>query len=175
MADSSLSVRDRELFLAEPHVAALSVSAGHGRGPFTVPIWYQYAPGGEAWVLTEAASRKAPLIEAAGRFTLMVERVMPTVRYVSVEGPVTRTVPGTDELLREIAARYLPPDKVLAYIEFSTAELGEQIAIYLRPERWLSLDMGPGSAPPTGFDPFPHRGGTVSNALIDQLRDQESV
>jgi len=28
MADSRLSVRDRELFLAEPHIAALSVSAG---------------------------------------------------------------------------------------------------------------------------------------------------
>ncbi len=137
MADSSLSERDREFFLAEPHVAALSVSAGQGRGPLTVPIWYQYAPGGEAWVLTEAGSRKARLIEAAGRFTLLVERVMPTVWYVSVEGPVTRTVPGTDELLREIAARYLPPDKVPAYIEFVNVELGEQVAIYLRPERWL--------------------------------------
>ena len=104
----SLSVRDRESFLAEPHVAALSVSAGQGRGPLTVPIWYQYAPGGEAWVLTDAGSRKARLIETAGRFTLMVERVMPTTRYVSVEGAVTRTVPGTDELLWEIAARYLP-------------------------------------------------------------------
>jgi hypothetical protein len=100
MADSSLSVRDRESFLAEPHVAALSVSAGPGRGPLTVPIWYQYAPGGEAWVLTDAGSRKARLIETAGRFTLMAERVMPTVRYVSVEGPVSRTVAGTDELLR---------------------------------------------------------------------------
>jgi hypothetical protein len=148
MADSSLSVRDRELFLAEPHVAALSVSAGHGRGPFTVPIWYQYAPGGEAWVLTEAASRKARLIEAAGRFTLMVERVMPTVRYVSVEGPVTRMVPGTDELLREIAARYLPPDQVQGYIDFATADFGEQVAIYLRPERWLTADLGPGAVPP---------------------------
>lgn len=26
-----------------------------------------------------------------------------------------------------------------------------------------------------GFDPFPHRGGAVSNALIDQLRDEESA
>ena len=144
----SLSVRDRESFLAEPHVAALSVSAGLGRGPCTVPIWYQYAPGREAWVLTPAGSRKAGLIEAAGRFTLMVERVMPTVRYVSVEGPVTRTVPGTDALLREIAARYLPPDRVRAYIEFAEAELGEQVAIYLRPERWLTADLGPGAVPP---------------------------
>jgi hypothetical protein len=141
-------VRDRELFLAEPHVAALSVSAGQGRGPFTVPIWYQYAPGGEAWVLTEAGSRKTRLIEAAGHFSLMVDRVMPTVRYVSVEGPVTRMVPGTDELLREITERYLPPDQVPAYISFAEAELGEQVAIYLRPERWLTADMGPGAIPP---------------------------
>jgi hypothetical protein len=138
-----LSVRDRELFLAEPHIAALSVSAGPGRGPLTVPIWYQYEPGGEAWVLTEAASRKARLIEAAGRFTLMVERLSPTTRYVSVEGPVTRTIPETDELLREITERYLPPEKVPAYLAFAKAELGKQVVIYLRPQRWLSSDLGP--------------------------------
>ena len=144
MADNSLSARDRELFLAEPHIAALSVSAGPDRGPLTVPIWYQYEPGGEAWVLTEAGSPKAQLIEAAGRFTLMVERVTPTVRYVSVEGPVTRMIPGTDELLQEITVRYLPPEKVPAYLEFARADFGEQVAIYLRPQRWLSADLGPG-------------------------------
>jgi hypothetical protein len=142
MADNRLSARDRELFLAEPRIAALSVSAGPGRGPLTVPIWYQYEPGGDAWVLTEPGSRKARLIEAAGRFTLMVERVAPTVRYVSVEGPVTRTVPGTDEMLREMAARYLPPEKVPGYLEFARVDHGEQVAIYLRPQRWLSADLG---------------------------------
>jgi hypothetical protein len=140
----SLSEHDRELFLAEPHIAALSVSAGPGRGPWTIPIWYQYAPGGEAWVLTSAGSRKARLIEAAGRFTLMVERTTPTERYVSVEGPVTRTVPGTDEMLLEVSERYLAPEKVPAYIKFVQAELGEQVAIYLRPQRWLTADLGPG-------------------------------
>jgi Pyridoxamine 5'-phosphate oxidase len=144
MADNSLSVRERELFLAQPHIAALSVSAGPGRGPLTLPIWYQYEPGGEAWVLTTAGSWKARLIEAAGRFTLMVDRVVPTARYVSVEGPVTRIVPGTDEQLLEITARYLAPEKVQAYTDFAKAELGEQIAIYLRPERWLTADLGPG-------------------------------
>jgi hypothetical protein len=143
MTDSTLSARDRELFLAEPHIAALSVSAGPGRGPFTLPIWYQYAPGGEAWVLTEAASRKARLIEAAGRFTLMVDRVLPTTRYVSVEGPVARMIPETDELLLEMTARYLPPERVPAYLEFARTELSEQVAIYLRPQRWLSSDLGP--------------------------------
>jgi hypothetical protein len=142
MADNRLSVRDREQFLAEPHIAALSVSDGARRGPLTVPIWYQYEPGGEAWVLTEAGSWKARLIQAAGRFTLMVDRVAPTVRYVSVEGPVTRTVPGTDAHLREITERYVPPEKVAAYLEFAKADFGEQVAIYLRPQRWLTADLG---------------------------------
>jgi hypothetical protein len=144
MADNRLSAHDREQFLAEPHIAALSVSDGPGRGPLTVPIWYQYAPGGEAWILTEAQSRKARLIEAAGRFALMVDRVTPTIRYVSVEGPVTRTIPETDELLREITTRYLPPGKAEEYITMAKAEFGPQIAIYLRPEHWLASDLGPG-------------------------------
>lgn len=141
------------MFLAEPHVAALAVAAGPGRGPLTLPIWYQYAPGGEPWILTEVRSRKARLIEAAGCFALMVDRVMPTNRYVSVEGPVARMVPGTDELLEEIATRYLPPDKVPAYIDFVTTELGEQVAIYLRAERWLTADLGPGDVPPQATIP----------------------
>ena len=148
MTNSSLSVRDRESFLAEPHVAALSVSAGPGRGPLTLPIWYQYTPGGEAWVLTEAGSMKVRLIEATGRFSLMVDRVMPTTRYVSVEGPVTRTIPETEELLREITERYLPPDKVQAYLDFAKTDLTEQVVIYMRPERWLTADFGPGAIPP---------------------------
>jgi len=109
-----------------------------------VPIWYQYAPGGELWILTEATSRKAALIEAAGRFTLMVDRVTPTTRYVSVEGPVTRTVPGTLELRREITERYLPPEQAEAYLKLAAAEFDDEIAIYLRPERWLAADLGPG-------------------------------
>ncbi|NEE17796.1 pyridoxamine 5'-phosphate oxidase family protein, partial [Streptomyces sp. SID7499] len=74
---------------AEPHVAALSVaSRGSDRAPLSVPIWYQYAPGGDVRILTGRTSRKAELIDAAGRFTLLVDRLEPTIRYVSVEGPV---------------------------------------------------------------------------------------
>lgn len=138
----SLSMYEREQFLTEPHVAVLSVSAGQSRGPVTVPVWYHYTPGGEAWVLTPIGSRKARLIEAAGRFSLTVQRLEPTVRYVCVEGPVTRTVPGTDELLWEITERYLPAAKATPFIEFIKAARGEQVAIYLRPQRWLSADLG---------------------------------
>ena len=138
----ALSKDKREQFLTEPHIAALSVSAGDKRGPLTVPIWYQYRPGGDPWVLTGAGSRKHRLIEAQGEFTLMVERVAPTVRYVAVDGPVTRIEPGTDDQLVEMTKRYLAPDEVDAYLDYARRELGEHVAIFLKLEHWLSADLG---------------------------------
>jgi hypothetical protein len=138
----ALTPDEREQFLAEPHIAALAVASGTDRGPLTVPMWYQYAPGGEAWILTHIHSRKTELIRAAGRYTLMVDRVTPTIRYVTAEGPVTRIVPGTAEHLWEMAGRYVPEDKLAAYVEVATAEHGEQVVIFMRPERWLSSDLG---------------------------------
>jgi Pyridoxamine 5'-phosphate oxidase len=139
----ALSVEEREQFLAEPHIGALSVVERPDRAPLTVPIWYQYSPGGELWVLTEPGSRKAGAIDAAGRFSLMVQRIEPTIRYVSVEGPVIRTAAGSGERSREMAARYLTPNKVAEYLEYERTQLGEHIAIYMRPEHWLSADLGP--------------------------------
>jgi hypothetical protein len=138
----ALSKDEREEFLAQPHIAALSVYAGDARGPLTVPIWYQYTPGGEPWVLTGAGSRKARLIEASGYFSLMVERVDPTVRYVAVDGPVSRIEPSTDDQLVELTRRYMPPERVDAYLDYARNELGESIVIYLQPQHWLSADLG---------------------------------
>ncbi len=142
LAAMALSLEARHQFLAEPHVAALSVVAGPDEGPLTVPIWYQYPPGGELWILTPAASRKTDLIRAAGRFTMLVDRVAPSVRYVSVQGPVTRIVPGTRRDLEELARRYLPSDQVTGFMAMAEAEHGEQVTIHMRPERWLSADLG---------------------------------
>ncbi|MCB0942531.1 MAG: pyridoxamine 5'-phosphate oxidase family protein [Mycobacterium sp.] len=138
----ALSKDEREQFLSEPHIAALSVYAGGSRGPLTVPIWYQYTPGGEPWVLTGAGSRKARLIEATGHFSLMAERLDPSVRYVSVDGPVSRIEPGTDEQLVEMTKRYLPAEKVDAYLDYARRDLGANVAIYLQPQNWLSADLG---------------------------------
>jgi hypothetical protein len=138
----ALSKEEREEFLAEPHIAALSVSAGEGRGPLTVPIWYQYAPGGQPWVLTGVGSRKHRLIEAAGHFSLMVERVEPSTRYVAVDGAVSRIEPGTDAMLEEVTRRYLSDESADEYLAFARANLGDNVAIYLEPKHWLSADLG---------------------------------
>lgn len=138
----ALDTDARRRFLAEPHVAALSVAAGPDRGPLGVPIWYQYVPGCELWILTPAASRKARLIEAAGRFSMLVQRVEPTVRYVGVEGPVTRIEPGGRAHLEEMTARYLPPGQAAGYMATAESEHGPQVVIGMRPELWISADLG---------------------------------
>ncbi|MEV4342455.1 pyridoxamine 5'-phosphate oxidase family protein [Streptomyces sp. NPDC049590] len=138
----ALSRQERELFLAEPHIGALSVVEHPDRAPLTVPIWYQYTPGGDLWVRTGPDSRKGRAIRSAGRFSLLVQRTQPTVRYVSVEGPVVATDPDSPELSREMAARYLPEDKVAAFVEYDRTRLGEHVIISMRPEHWVSADLG---------------------------------
>jgi hypothetical protein len=138
----ALSREEREQFLAEPHIAALSVSAGKDRGPLTVPIWYQYTPGGQPWFITGTGSRKHRLIEAAGYLSLMVERLEPTVRYVAVDGAVDRIEDGTDEQLVEMTKRYLPAEAVEPYLEMARREHGPSVAVYLKPQHWLSADLG---------------------------------
>ncbi|MEV5597070.1 pyridoxamine 5'-phosphate oxidase family protein [Streptomyces sp. NPDC052496] len=138
-----LSTEERAAFLAEPHIGALSVASGEAdRAPLTVPIWYAYEPGGDLWITTERDSRKNRLITAAGRFSLMVDRVTPTVRYVSVEGEVVSAEPSTDGELRAMAERYLPPEAAAAYLKDVLPTFGPSVTIRMRPRRWLSADMG---------------------------------
>ena len=68
----SMTVEERERFLADVHVGVLSVERPDGP-PLTVPIWYDYRPGGDLWVLTTADSHKGRLLQQAGRFSLCVQ------------------------------------------------------------------------------------------------------
>ncbi|MFI5805149.1 pyridoxamine 5'-phosphate oxidase family protein [Streptomyces sp. NPDC051561] len=138
----ALSREAREAFLAEPHIGALAVDAGPGRAPLSVPIWYAYTPGGEVWIVTAPDSRKAELIRAAGRFTMMADRMEPTVRYVSVEGPVVSEEPCSYEQLTEMSARYLPAEKLADYVDFSWKQEGAPTLFRMRPQRWVSADLG---------------------------------
>ena len=38
--------------------------------------------------------------------------------------------------------RYLPAEKVDAYLDYARRDLGANVAIYLQPQNWLSADLG---------------------------------
>ncbi|MFF1909092.1 pyridoxamine 5'-phosphate oxidase family protein [Kitasatospora sp. NPDC058218] len=140
----TMSIAEREAFLAGPHVGVLAVrdddqSAG---SLLAVPIWYSYRPGGILTVLTGRDSAKAHRIRAAGRFALCAQQEEPPCRYVSVEGPVVAIEDGIDPAERAaMAHRYMPPDTARAYLAATTEQLTADIAIRMRPERWRSADF----------------------------------
>lgn len=107
-----------------------------------MPIWDGYEPGSELCVQAPLASREAQLIRAAGRFTLLVHRATPTVRYVSVEGPITRIVSEGRAALEAMAQRYLPTAAVANYVAMAERDHGERVVIVMRPQRWYSAGLG---------------------------------
>jgi nitroimidazol reductase NimA-like FMN-containing flavoprotein (pyridoxamine 5'-phosphate oxidase superfamily) len=138
----TMSKQERERFLADLHVGIISIPE-EGRGPLTVPIWYSYQPGGEVRVVTARTSRKAHLIQRAGRFSVCAQTETPPYKYVSVEGPVVAIEPADlerDE--RPLAHRYLGTQRGDRYIEKTRGEQGhaENVLARMLPERWLTVD-----------------------------------
>ncbi len=134
----AMTKEEREAFLADVHVAVISV-AEDGRGPLVVPIWYSYEAGGEVRIITGRTSRKATLVERAGRFSLCVQTETRPYKYVSVEGPIVAVEAADLERdRRPLAHRYLGTEQGDRYIE-STRDL-VNVLVRMRPERWLTID-----------------------------------
>lgn len=138
----SMSVDEREAYLAGVHVGVLSVAGGGGRPPLTVPVWYEYEPGGEVRMITGRQSRKADLIRNEGRFSLCVQTEQVPYKYVTVEGSlVAIDEPTQPSLRRAIAERYLGPKGAERYIAATPNEAAESVTIRMKPERWLTADF----------------------------------
>ena len=132
------SETERQEFLAAKRVAILSVEAADGRPPATIPIWYDYAIGGNIRFTTSAASRKAKLIARAGAVSLAVQREQPPYQYVVVEGTVVDTRPSTLEVQEAIAIRYLGEEAGRAFVR--DFERTDSTLFTIRPDRWLTAD-----------------------------------
>ena len=108
-----------------------------------MPIWYDYEPGGDLWVLTDRDSRKGKLLEVGKRISLCAQTEAPPYQYVSVEGPIVAIEPADRERhTRPMARRYLGAELGDRYVEATTAErdAGDSIVVRVHPARWLSVD-----------------------------------
>jgi len=136
----ALTETERQEFLAEKHVAVLSVGATDGRPPASVPIWYGYRPGGNIHINTGASARKAKLIEQAGAVTLVVQREELPYQYVVVEGTVVETATPTPvEVQEAIAIRYLGEERGRNFVDSFDGH--ETVLFTIRPDRWLTADF----------------------------------
>ena len=142
-----LTEHEREEFLAESHIAVLSVASDDHRPPLAVPVWYGYQPGGNLSFFTGTQGRKARkigLIEQAGVLTLKVQRDEFPYRYVTVEGTVVRAdrPPSAAQMLA-IVRRYLPEVHAQGFVAAELERPESELVLFtVRPDRWLTLDFG---------------------------------
>ena len=144
-----MTEKERQEFLAEPHIGVLSVAVGNDRPPHTTPIWYGYKPGGSITFFTETQgrkSRKALYIERAGVLSLTVQREEFPYKYVTVEGSVVGSHrPPSAEQMLAIAGRYLPEGAAQGFVEAELAQPRTGPVLFtVRPDRWLTFDFAEG-------------------------------
>lgn len=136
MTSTAMTIEEKQQFLTEPHVGVVSIPRD-GAGPLTVPVWYDYTPGGELWFITGGRSRKGRLLSVGTRISLCAQTETAPYQYVSVEGPVTALDPLNDELL-PMAIRYLGESQGRAYAQSGGEE--DSVVVRLAPEQWLAVD-----------------------------------
>ncbi len=135
-----LTESERQDFLAAKHVAVLSVATDDARPPASLPIWYDYRPGGDILISTGPATRKAALIERARAVTLVVQDEDPPYRYVVVEATLVDTTEPTPQAIAEaIAVRYLGEDGARRFLQ--SMEGHPNVLFSFRPDRWLTADF----------------------------------
>ena len=136
---AAMTKEEKQDFLAGLHVGVLSLS-DNPKGPLTVPIWYDYEPGGELWFITGPNSLKGKLLKVEVRLSLMAQSEEPPYKYVSIEGPVVSIDEATNNDLLAMAIRYLGKEGGEQYAKNS--ESGGGVIVRVKPERWLSVDYG---------------------------------
>lgn len=132
----TMTVAERTAFLADVHVGVLAVDEP-GRGPHALPIWYLYE-GDDVLIGIDGTSRKAALLQAAGRATLTVQSEVAPYKYVSVEGSIVLEPALADE--SALPTRYLGTEMAAWYIE-NYPHPEESLTVRLRPERWRTFDF----------------------------------
>ena len=141
-----LTEEERQMFLAEPHIGALSVAGGDERPPHCTPVWYAYEPGGNISFFTGTQgrrSRKAGLVREAGVLSFLVQHEEFPYRYVTVEGTVVGEdrPPSTEQVLA-VVRRYLPEEQAQWFVDSELRRPSREFVLFtIRPDRWLSFDF----------------------------------
>lgn len=137
-----MTMDEKQAFLSGLHVGVLGLN-DPGRGPLTVPVWYDYEIGGQLWFIIGAESRKGQLLKVGTRLSLAAQGEAPPYTYVSIEGPVASIAPTDITEMSDMAVRYLGEKHGALYVAGSNIE--GQIVVRVDIERWLGVDYGKAS------------------------------
>ncbi len=138
----SMTKQEREVYLASVKLGVVSIPDA-GCGPLTVPVWYDYEPGGELRFVTGKDSYKAKLLHRSTRISFCVHDARAPYKYVSVEGPIVAIEkPDMERDIRQLAYFHLGQQGGDQHVEWMKSH--ESILIRMKPERWFTVDYSKG-------------------------------
>ncbi len=142
MSSLSMTKREREAYLASVKLGVVSIPED-GCGPLSVPVWYDYEPGGELRFVTGKESYKAKLLHRATRISVCVHDARAPYKYVSVEGPIIAIEkPDWERDIRQLAHFHLGQQGGDQHTEWMKGH--ESILVRMKPERWFTVDYSKG-------------------------------
>ena len=140
MAEMTTSERDD--FLSEVRVGVLAIERDD-KGPLCAPVWYRYSPQVGFEIAMAYASAKSILLRRHGAATICIQDEQLPYRYVTAEGEASvelLTPEGRDDLLRDIAIRYLGEDLGNQYADAFPGH--EEAKVTITPRRWRTDVLG---------------------------------
>ena len=140
MAEMTTSERDD--FLSEVRVGVLAIERDD-KGPLCAPVWYRYSPHVGFEIAMAYASAKSILLRRHGAATICIHDEQLPYRYVTAEGEASvelLTPEGRDDLLRDIAIRYLGEDLGNQYADAFPGH--EEAKVTITPRRWRTDVLG---------------------------------
>lgn len=102
---ATMTVEERDRFLAEPRYAILSTLRSDG-SPVSVPVWFDWS-GGALRMFTSVLSPKIGRLQADPRASvLVVNHLAEPESWVAFDGPISIQEEGGFELAERLAPRY---------------------------------------------------------------------
>ena len=140
MAEMTTSERDD--FLSEVRVGVLAIERDD-KGPLCAPVWYRYSSQVGFEIAMAYASAKSILLRRHGAAIICIQDEQLPYRYVTAEGEASvelLTPEGRDDLLRDIAIRYLGEDLGNQYADAFPGH--EEAKVTITPRRWRTDILG---------------------------------
>ena len=139
---AEMTTFERDDFLSEVRVGVLAIERDD-KGPLCAPVWYRYSPQVGFEIAMAYASAKSILLRRHGAATICIQDEQLPYRYVTAEGEASvelLTPEGRDDLLRDIAIRYLGEDLGNQYADAFPGH--EEAKVTITPRRWRTDVLG---------------------------------
>ena len=130
-------------FLAEPYLCRFALVRSNGT-PFIRPLWYLWDD--DRFILsTRDDAIHTRIIRNNPNITVCVDKASTPYAGVVCEGTaeLSEGLGNDTALLRRLAERYLPPERVDPFMNRPMAQVDNRVRFIVRPQRWSLWNNDP--------------------------------